>query len=148
MWCLAGKLEFMVLQSVSVTFDESCSLPKCFKYSRSSFDKEAFHKESAAGLFVSKLTEMYRIDILKRSFEILMKMRYFAFTLKNTKLIFQESCQNSFIFYFPVWLNGWVFVYELSVCGFESRCCHLCVCSAWDISTYILSFQRLFSTQM
>ena len=25
----------------------------------------------------------------------------------------------------PVWLNGWVFVYELSGCGFESRCGHL-----------------------
>ena len=25
----------------------------------------------------------------------------------------------------PVWLNGWVFVYELSGCGFECRCCHL-----------------------
>ena len=24
-----------------------------------------------------------------------------------------------------VWLNGWVFVYELSGCGFESRCCQL-----------------------
>ena len=24
----------------------------------------------------------------------------------------------------PVWLNGWVFVYELSGCGFESRCGH------------------------
>ena len=23
------------------------------------------------------------------------------------------------------WLNGWVFVYELSGCGFESRCSHL-----------------------
>ena len=23
-------------------------------------------------------------------------------------------------------LNCWVFVYELSGCGFESRCCHLC----------------------
>ena len=23
------------------------------------------------------------------------------------------------------WLNGWVFVYELSDCGFEFRCCHL-----------------------
>ena len=32
----------------------------------------------------------------------------------------------------PVWLNGWVFVYELSSCGFKSRCCHLnftsCAC--------------------
>ena len=25
----------------------------------------------------------------------------------------------------PIWLNGWVFVYELSGCGFESRFCHL-----------------------
>ena len=25
----------------------------------------------------------------------------------------------------PVWLNGWVFVYELNGCGFESRCGHL-----------------------
>ena len=23
----------------------------------------------------------------------------------------------------PVWLNGWVFVYKLSGCGFECRCC-------------------------
>ena len=25
----------------------------------------------------------------------------------------------------PVWLNGWVFVYKLSGCEFESCCCHL-----------------------
>ena len=25
----------------------------------------------------------------------------------------------------PVWLNGWVSVYVLSGCGFESRCSHL-----------------------
>ena len=25
----------------------------------------------------------------------------------------------------PVWLNGWVFVYKLSGCGFESSCSHL-----------------------
>ena len=25
----------------------------------------------------------------------------------------------------PVWLNGWMFVYELSGCGFESSCSHL-----------------------
>ena len=24
----------------------------------------------------------------------------------------------------PVWLNVWVFVYELSGCGFESSCSH------------------------
>ena len=32
--------------------------------------------------------------------------------------------QHSSIFW-PVWLNGWVFVYELSGCGFESSCSHL-----------------------
>ena len=25
----------------------------------------------------------------------------------------------------PVWINDWVFIYELSDCGFESHCCHL-----------------------
>ena len=25
----------------------------------------------------------------------------------------------------PVWLNGWLFVYELSGCGFQFRCSHL-----------------------
>ena len=32
----------------------------------------------------------------------------------------------------PFWVNGWVFVYELNGCGFESRCSHLnfrfCAC--------------------
>ena len=32
--------------------------------------------------------------------------------------------QHSLIIW-PVWLNGWVFVYELSGCRFESRCSHL-----------------------
>ena len=32
--------------------------------------------------------------------------------------------QHSFIIR-PVWLNGWVFLYELSSCGFESRCSRL-----------------------
>ena len=32
--------------------------------------------------------------------------------------------QNSSIIW-PVWLNGWVFVYELSGCGFEFSCSHL-----------------------
>ena len=35
-------------------------------------------------------------------------------------------------FFKPVWLNGWVFVYILSGCGFEFRCSHLtsryCAC--------------------
>ena len=34
--------------------------------------------------------------------------------------------------HWPVWVNGWVFVYEVSGCGFESSCSHLnfkcCAC--------------------
>ena len=40
----------------------------------------------------------------------------------------------------PVWLNGWVFVYELSGCGFESRCCHYCV--TFIVSKIILLLER------
>ena len=44
----------------------------------------------------------------------------------------------------PVWLNGWVFIYELSGCGFESSCSHLncwfCTCFEqgvpWNSSNY------------
>ena len=32
----------------------------------------------------------------------------------------------------PVWLNAWVFVYELIRCGCESRCCHLNYCQRRD----------------
>ena len=28
----------------------------------------------------------------------------------------------------PNWLNGWVFLYELSGCGFEFRCCQVTSC--------------------
>ena len=33
----------------------------------------------------------------------------------------------------PVWQNGWVFVYELIDCGFEYRCCHIWYC-VWMLS--------------
>ena len=35
-----------------------------------------------------------------------------------------KNSQHSLIIW-PVWLNGWVFVYELSGCGFDSSCSHL-----------------------
>ena len=36
----------------------------------------------------------------------------------------------------PVWLNGWVFVYELSGCGFESSCSLLCLLWPWSTLIY------------
>ena len=43
----------------------------------------------------------------------------------------------------PVWLNGWVFVYELSDCGFESRWCHLI--AVLLLLSELLHFSRLSS---
>ena len=36
-----------------------------------------------------------------------------------------DKCLQHISIIWPVWLNGWVFVYKLSGCGFESRCFHL-----------------------
>ena len=44
-------------------------------------------------------------------------------TVKCTVQRTDHSQQSSIIW--PVWLNGWLFVYELSGCGFESSCSHL-----------------------
>ena len=38
------------------------------------------------------------------------------------------SQYNSIIW--PIWLNGWVFFYKLSGCGFESRCSHISRCTS------------------
>ena len=39
----------------------------------------------------------------------------------NKKLPIDKYSQHRSILW-PVWLNGWVFIYKLSSCGFESRC--------------------------
>ena len=57
----------------------------------------------------------------------------YGFTLKRVRDMIrthsQMHCtdkysQHSSIIW-PVWPNGWVFIYELSGCGFEARCSHL-----------------------
>ena len=44
------------------------------------------------------------------------------------------------------WLNGWLFVYELGGCGFESRCCQLKVTLSflcfWINQVYMFLSQR------
>ena len=41
----------------------------------------------------------------------------------------------------PVWLNGWVSVYELSSCGFEFCCCHLKVKYLFLMQSFV--FERI-----
>ena len=50
---------------------------------------------------------------------VLDKIRTYS-QLDRTDKYSQHSSIN-----WPVWLNGWKFVYEVSSCGFESRCSHL-----------------------
>ena len=50
-------------------------------------------------------------------------VRDMIITYSQMHLTDQYSQHSSIIW--PAWLNGWVFVYKLSGCGFESRCCHL-----------------------
>ena len=54
---------------------------------------------------------------------ILKPVRDMTITYSQMQCTDKYSQDNSVIR--PVWLNGCVFVYELSGCGFEFRCCHL-----------------------
>ena len=54
---------------------------------------------------------------------ILKRVRGTTRTCSQSHRTDKYSEQSSIIW--PVWLNGWMFVYELSVSGFESSCSHL-----------------------
>ena len=41
---------------------------------------------------------------------------------KDSKLHHTDKYSQHSLIIWPVWLNGWVFIYELSACGFESHC--------------------------
>ena len=42
-----------------------------------------------------------------------------------------------------VWLNGWVFLYELSGCGFKSCCCWLTLMDIWFVIRAVIFFWLL-----
>ena len=44
---------------------------------------------------------------------------------------------------FDCMLNSWVSVYELSVCGFESRCCHL----KFHVNSFTFTISVFFGTR-
>ena len=49
---------------------------------------------------------------------------YYRFKVDWTIIQPLQLDSNPFDSSWPAWLNGWVFVYELSGCGFESSCSH------------------------
>ena len=53
----------------------------------------------------------------------LKRVRHMIRTYSQMHRTYKYSQHSSIIW--PVWLNGWVFVYKLYGCGFESRCSHL-----------------------
>ena len=59
------------------------------------------------------------------NFEELPTLKIFFLLTAHTDKNLQHSSIN-----WPVWLNGWVFIFKLIGCGFESRCSHL-IFSYW-----------------
>ena len=53
----------------------------------------------------------------------LKRVRYIIITYSQMHRTEKYSQHSSIIW--PIWLNSWMFVYELSVSGFKSRYCHL-----------------------
>ena len=49
---------------------------------------------------------------------------YYYIFYSYQKKVFPYIYRNFYLQKQPVWLNGWVFVYELGGCGFEFRCSH------------------------
>ena len=67
-----------------------------------------------------------------------------AMKLELTQASYREYYKNN-LYTWPVWLNGSVFVYELSGCGFESSCSHsnilgLCSGSKQEVKKVQLSY--------
>ena len=67
-----------------------------------------------------KLRKMYYMQLEQMNFAI--KMSHVNLSSSYFNHI-QLRCV--FQIFATVWLNGGVLIYELSGCGFESRCCHL-----------------------
>ena len=75
--------------------------------------------------------ELHVSDLYKsaaRQLNALLRLKSYL-TFEARKILAESfvSCNEilTTALYWSVWLNVWVFVYELSACGFESRCCHL-----------------------
>ena len=43
-----------------------------------------------------------------------------------------DNTHNAAQSFSSVWLNGWVLIYKLSGCGFESSCSHLLMACPFD----------------
>ena len=74
----------------------------------------------------------------KKYFLILKKVKtslMLNFSLQNCLESFESSFYYGAKFFrsMQIWLNGWVFVYELSGFGFESRCCYFLNVFALDV---------------
>ena len=57
--------------------------------------------------------------------------------LTNSQMHYADKHSQHRLIIWPVLLNGWVFVYELSGCGFESSCSHL------NITSVLLAFNDI-----
>ena len=68
-------------------------------------------------------------SIFDCNFEISSSCKFISFVLKSEYILIDywlnDLVRNRTLNHLSVWVNGWVFVYKLGDCGFESRCSHL-----------------------
>ena len=81
---------------------------------------------------ITEISDETLAPVLRKEFLHIQVTVEYGFTLKRVRDMIvtygqmdhtDKYSQHSLIIW-PVWLNGCVFVYELSGCGFESRCSH------------------------
>ena len=75
-------------------------------------------------LFRARSFLTFRQTIECRFTQKLVRDMIIIYSYNNNMHLTDKYSQHSSIIW-PVWLNSWVFVYELFDCGFESRCCYL-----------------------
>ena len=71
----------------------------------------------------SIVATLYSCQVTKECGFTLKRVRDMIRTCSQMHYTDKYSQHSSIIW--PVWLNGWVFVYKLNGCGFRSRCSHL-----------------------
>ena len=114
-WCQLSKL---FVASVFTVFRAQGYLGIAWLFNKVCFNCMllSYHVRVSEWIYTLYLPECHETPCLKQA-------RYLSLNDSNENRNYNYLVHNLIIL--PVWLNGWVFVYELSSCGFETRCCHL-----------------------
>ena len=131
-----GPLNFPVTWQLSLSFSSSSSM----KFSKiqqilSDCNGPRTHNHLVSKRTLNRLTKLAKrlSYVVSKEFLGIQVTIEFGFTLKGVRDIIRadsqmhrtDKCSQHSSVIWSVWLNGWVFVYKISGCGFESRCSQL-----------------------